>query len=197
MNRERDDARDCIELFVHYGELIQARNNGRYAEARAMAKLLISERPEMADIYRLLGDTATQKGKDKAAISHFRLYFALAEAQRGASESDAGERPVDHRMIGARLNLGIAYSRLGHYDESLEQFDLALGEAPELAAGHYYRGSTLLNLDQPEEALAEFRRALELDPDHALSAQQLEVLGFGSQCASAGRANGSEQCSTD
>ena len=83
-------------------------------------------------------------------------------------------------MIGARLNLGITYSRLGNFDESLEQFDLALREAPELAAGHYYRGSALLKLDQPEEALAEFRRALELDPDHALSAQQLEVLGFGS-----------------
>ncbi len=50
------------------------------------------------------------------------------------------------------------------FDDAIASYREALRIDPELAEAHLNLGNTLRGLNQPEEAIASFRRALELRP---------------------------------
>jgi tetratricopeptide (TPR) repeat protein len=53
------------------------------------------------------------------------------------------------------------------YPKGLESFQNAAALDPDDADTHYFLGSVLLELHQPEQALTEFQAALRLNPIHA------------------------------
>ena len=55
-------------------------------------------------------------------------------------------------------------------EAQVEEFRLQIDEEPENCVHHYNLGEALAELDQADEAKAEFERALELDKDEAFSA---------------------------
>jgi tetratricopeptide (TPR) repeat protein len=74
---------------------------------------------------------------------------------------------------------GAALLAAGRHEEALAAFGEALarrGEGPAAAADHAGRGTALANLGRLEEAKAELRKALELDPDQETARRNLEAL---------------------
>jgi len=67
----------------------------------------------------------------------------------------------------ARVDLGIAYTRMGKLDEAAASYREALGLAPNLFAAHNNYGNVLTRQGRYREALDEFRRAAELEPGRA------------------------------
>jgi tetratricopeptide (TPR) repeat protein len=67
----------------------------------------------------------------------------------------------------AVLNMGIKLYNDGDLDGALERFNQAVKENAEMADTYYYRGLVYLNKTMNTEALADFKKLLELAPDHA------------------------------
>lgn len=65
--------------------------------------------------------------------------------------------------LNALLNRGIAYAKLDQYAESIADLEIALASLED-AQGFYYRGEAYRELGGYEDALADFTRAFEIDP---------------------------------
>jgi Flp pilus assembly protein TadD len=67
----------------------------------------------------------------------------------------------------AAINLADLYRQLGRDNDGESVLRAAIAASPRDAGLHYALGLTLTRLKQPDEALAELRRAAELEPDRA------------------------------
>ena len=59
---------------------------------------------------------------------------------------------------------------------ALEMFDRVVRENPNLPDAYYYRALAYLNQGKTEEAKADFRKLLEIAPDHEKAAEAKEFL---------------------
>jgi len=76
-------------------------------------------------------------------------------------EADRGETDEDEEEEGEEVEFDL--------EAQIEEFRLQIDEEPDNCVHHYNLGEALAELDQADEAKAEFERALELDIDEAFS----------------------------
>lgn len=110
-----------------------------------------------------LGATLLQGGRPDLAMPHF--------------QNAARINPHDP---GTRLNLGATYASLGRYQESIEQYKTAipLVKDPHILAQDYSAlGYVYSRLGDYENARANYRQALQLDPSLPSVRQALQSLG--------------------
>lgn len=69
--------------------------------------------------------------------------------------------------------IGMVYARQSRWAEAMEALDTAMRIDPGYAMTFVYRGDVRLSLNDPAAAIAEYRRALALDPGNELAAQKL------------------------
>ena len=67
-------------------------------------------------------------------------------------------------MLKRYLNKGVAFFRLGRYEEALEAFDRAIELQPDYALTWWYKGVVLNELGRYEKALEACDRVIELQP---------------------------------
>jgi len=67
----------------------------------------------------------------------------------------------------ASINLADLYRQLGRDGDGQTVLRAAIAASPRAAAAHHALGLTLTRLKKPAEALSEFQRAAELEPDEA------------------------------
>jgi tetratricopeptide (TPR) repeat protein len=67
--------------------------------------------------------------------------------------------------------------QLDRFEEALASLDVAVRMTPDLPSARYNRGFALLELGRRDEAIDDFRRVLQLDPEHRLARARLEDLG--------------------
>jgi tetratricopeptide (TPR) repeat protein len=70
-------------------------------------------------------------------------------------------------MTASKEQIAINYLKSGDYKLSLEHFNSLIIENPHSPDLLGYRGAVLLNLKKKKEALLDFNRAVELDPDYS------------------------------
>jgi tetratricopeptide (TPR) repeat protein len=100
----------------------------------------------------------------------FDAGVAAFRAERWDSAAAAFERVLDERPVDvtARLYLARVYRRQGRLAEAGQVLGEAVRVAPEDAAVRREMGHLLLQTGEPVTAVAEYERALELDPESAL-----------------------------
>jgi len=79
----------------------------------------------------------------------------------------------------ARSCVGFALFARGDYDGALVEAERALALSPNLAAGYWQRGNTLIFAGQPEKGLTDLRTSLRLDPRGSNLALRLFHLAIG------------------
>ena len=62
---------------------------------------------------------------------------------------------------------GIAYGKLGHHQQSIEDYNAAISLKPHYAEDYYNRGIAYVNLSQYQPALEDFNQAIQLQQDYA------------------------------
>lgn len=90
----------------------------------------------------------------------------------------AGDKELSNNPT-VELNRGVTLHKLGQHDEAIKALNnaLALDKKGELAESiHYNLGNVQAALDHKKEAIAEYRRALRLDPKDGQARHNLEVL---------------------
>jgi cytochrome c-type biogenesis protein CcmH/NrfG len=72
--------------------------------------------------------------------------------------------------------LGMELMANGRTAEAQGEFASAVHYRPDFAPAHLYLGSALAAQNQPDQALAEFRTVLQLDPTNSSARQQIESI---------------------
>ena len=64
-------------------------------------------------------------------------------------------------------NLGIAYGRLGRYQDAVEAYKQAIKIKPDYAEAHYNLGNAYGNLGRYQDAIEAYKQAIRIKPDYA------------------------------
>ena len=97
-----------------------------------------------------------------------------ADAERYMAQLPAGET----LNVETVLNAGIKLYNEGNLDAALVQFERAVQENPGAAEPYYYRGLVHIARERSEQAAADFRKFLELAPQHEKAAEAREFLSY-------------------
>ncbi|HKJ91913.1 MAG TPA: tetratricopeptide repeat protein [Longimicrobiales bacterium] len=147
----------AIDQLITRGR--EAFERGDYVAALADFREVLEQNPQFADIRHLAGLCLSFLGQSEDA---------LAEFDRAIEQNDG--------YIEAHLNRAITLNELGRYDDAREAFDRATeaekhvgGRFPaavsaRIANGHLAVGDLYMAASAPQEAVREFRSALELRP---------------------------------
>jgi len=128
---------------------------GQVAEARSLLEQITARDPNYWLAHYNLGLIAYRAGDMNAAAQHLRRAIAV-------SSTDAEQFAL----------LGRVLFRAGKTEEAIEAMKQALGRRPRQPGYHLALGVMLASRGMDREALSEFRKELELDPNHGVARQQ-------------------------
>jgi len=100
----------------------------------------------------------------RVALGQFYANQGMFEA---AADEFAGARARDPAFVPAYVNAADALRVQGRDPEAARMLELGIEQSPRNAELHYALGLTRVRLKQPERALGEFERAMQLAPDNA------------------------------
>lgn len=131
-------------------DIVALYNQGRMHDVVRKASAAVSEFPNDAFLYNILGAANAALGNLDEAIVSF------GKAARIKPDS-----------IEAHNNLGLALGRRGRLEEAIANFETALRLDPDSGDAHNNLGAALKQVGRLEEAMACIGRAVQLVPDHA------------------------------
>ncbi|WP_114814234.1 tetratricopeptide repeat protein [Paraburkholderia kururiensis] len=137
-----------IDALLH--EAVALQQNGAYAEAEALYRDILAQRPKHFDAMQLLGALLLQSG---------RLDEGIALLKKAVS--------INGMQAPLHSNLAYAYNAQRRFSEGLASANRALALQPDFVDALNNRGNALAGLDRPADALASFERALALQPGFA------------------------------
>lgn len=121
-------------------EAISLRKNGQQQGTLEALLPLLKTAPTDPDLNYQIAWTYDSMGKESEAIS-----FYEAALKNGLKEDREG----------AFLGMGSTYRCLGEYEKSLQIFDQALAEFPEVRSFRVFRALTLYNLGRYEDSVGD------------------------------------------
>ena len=143
-----------------YEEAKRLFEEGNYDEAEPLLKTIIQQKPTYADVLNKLGFIENLKGNLEEAVKYF---------ERAVT--------INPRYTEASLNLAITYNELGEFKKAEEVMAMAAqiardkrGKLDHFVAGklaneHYRIGNIYLDFGLYDDAIEEYRKALELYPE--------------------------------
>jgi predicted O-linked N-acetylglucosamine transferase (SPINDLY family) len=123
-------------------------NNGEWAKAEHLARLILNAQADNFDALNLLGIMAAQTRRPEEAADLFRRAVAA--------------RPTD---AAAHSNYGNSLNDLKRFEEALDSYSRALKIKPDFAEAYFNRGNVLRELKRFEEALDSYACALKIKPN--------------------------------
>lgn len=123
---------------------------GEFDAAESLFFQLLRSDPAVFDTLHLMGVSCRHNGKPQQAIRYLRT----------ACDVNPGN-------ASAWLNLGNALQDVREFDAAVQSYANALALDPAMTAAHINLGNTRVLQGRAHDALAAFRKALELAPDHA------------------------------
>jgi predicted O-linked N-acetylglucosamine transferase (SPINDLY family) len=144
-------------LSEEFMQGVELHRQGRFDEAAAIYRQVLSKSPGDFDATHMLGVIALQQGR-----------FPAAQEAIGAA---LAVRPDDIAAVG---NLGTSYLRAGQFESAYRWFARALELQPDSSVSLTNVGTILHHLGRPLEAIPLLRRALSLEP---ASYETCKILG--------------------
>ncbi|HVS13710.1 MAG TPA: tetratricopeptide repeat protein [Thermoanaerobaculia bacterium] len=160
-----DEAMTQLDASKHPAILVMAARTwfqeGDIPQTLAALERGLAINPSHVDSLKLISSILINEGREE-------------EAKQYIARLPAGQK-VDPNAL---LNQGISLYNGGDLDEALVRFDQIVADYPDLADAYYYRGLVHLGKAQNEQALADFKKMLELDPDHANAGEAKQFLEY-------------------
>jgi len=190
---EADDPKRLVDIDRKMHDALGADEEGRTADAVALYRQVLAQRPEMMAASRHLafdywrsGQIATAIETLRAALTHgatpgaeIQLGSYLVEVERHQEAVAMLEKAARADPTLDALNgLGIAYGRSGRATEALAVFERALKIDPENPMIHENIGTIQLDAGQLSAARDEFVRAIRANPASAQGHAGLATVAF-------------------
>lgn len=119
---------------------------GAADEAEQLCRITIGKSPSVWQAYLNLGSLLYHRG-------NFAEALAISEPAARLSNDPA-----------LLLNLAAYQQKAGEFEKSLASLEKALEKDPSSAAGYLNLGNSLMSLGMPQEAIAAYKKARDLDP---------------------------------
>lgn len=156
------DPKDMIRVQSLIYDSMRAMTGGRWDDARRDLQRALQRDPHNKEAHKVMGMLYAEQGLDDLAVDSFR------QAMEVGSDADDDT---------ARIVLAAALMRLGLYEEAGRHFEILAGNDPLNADAWFNHGQSLRAQDRKDEAIAAFRRALELKPDLEVAREALIACG--------------------
>jgi len=157
---------------------------GRLAEAKRIARRILTDEPEHVPALHLLGVALSQQGnhtealrfidaalriEPESASMHNSRGNVLVTSKRHDEALAAFEKSIAlNPQYGLALsNVGNLYQELGRFDDAILSYDKAIALNPDDAEAFYNRGGALRKLKRFEEALSSYEKAITVRGDYA------------------------------
>jgi len=112
-------------------------------------------------------------GGDPTAYANIGFCYELAGSFEEAEDAYESGIRRDPNSAPCRVNYGLLLARRGRFNQAMHEWQVVLPPAEV----YYNMGSAYEAMDRKEQAKAEFRKALDLDPQLADARARLEQLG--------------------
>jgi arylsulfatase A-like enzyme len=188
-----DDPKRLIAVDRKLHQVIDLYSRGRYAEAAALSREVIAERPDMAEAYEHVALSLQMLERQEEAVSVLRsglgkvvadeslrrhLAQALSESGRAPEAVDV-LRPFEETGEPETLAvLGIALSDAGRNEEGERVLRRLISQDESDPKAHENLGIVLLRMGRAPEARDELRRALALNESLPIAWNTLGVAIF-------------------
>jgi Flp pilus assembly protein TadD len=156
---------------------------GRLPETAAICRRILAKQPANATVLHLLGVVEHQSGRGEQALGLIRQSVALEPRAASwhnnlgtvlhslghSAEAEAACRKaitIDPNSAPAHNNLGTILASQERIGEAIESFATSAALTPK-AETYFNLGKALLEVGRNQEALAQFRSAIDLQPDYA------------------------------
>lgn len=158
---------------------------GRYDEALAEIKTALAADPLNIEAYHNRGVIQERHGQPAAAVESYRTALryepGYEPSRRALTRLGAPAQPAPRLTGNDQQALVLAEraaeaARRGDYPAAMSHLDAAEAVAPELAVIQQYRSNVAYLMGDVAAAVDALERALELEPDNALFATNLERL---------------------
>jgi len=146
--------------------------NHSFVEAHERLGLLLSRIGRHEEASRTLRQAVGLKPKDPALRNNLGFELLLTGNLAGAEEAFQAAVRMDAGFARAYVNLGIAQSRLGRYEEALESFRIVLPEPD----AYYNLALMYRGEGKAAAAVDALRHVLAIDPEFIAAKRQLEQL---------------------
>lgn len=187
---EGKDPRLDAKIQQHLDEAYAYESTGKLKEALRQCKTVIELVPDHAEAHNLQGIILEQLGhREQAIAAYFKALdldpdfedaeLNLHEAQaelRKLEPIEAEKQPSSEDLLAAQQYLEQAYAdeEAGEPKEALQQCELAIELAPNLAEAHNLQGIIFEQLGKVEQAIAAYSEAIRLDPDFKEAGMNLQ-----------------------
>lgn len=154
-----DDPKNLVKVYERMNEATEHFQRGEYDQAIKIAEELVKERPEMKMAKDLLTRVLAQTQHGAQAES------VLREAVANGTANDAMKK-----------RLGLMLSEKGEAQKAVEILSpFANAKEPDLLNAY---GIALADLGRGREAVEQFQRVLEVDPNNAVAFQNLGIVAL-------------------
>jgi tetratricopeptide (TPR) repeat protein len=142
----------ALALFISFSAPLMAQKTTDKKDSKqtAQAAKKKAEPVKNADYWFDRGALCATYGNDKAAIKYFQQVIKL-----------------DPKRSGAYFEQGISYGQLGQFEKAIPLINKAIGMEPENGLYIYGRGRVHLLAGDQDKAMADFKKAAELDDEDA------------------------------
>ena len=188
-----DDPKSLLALDGKIFATVEAFSNGRTAEALALARAIVAERPAMALGRALLAQTLLESGRRQEALAEMRraradgvttdgllrqLSQTLSEEGQSAEALAVLAALVAAGDLDARIARALALSEGGRNEEARRELEAILAAHPNEPHALENAALVALRLGRPTEARELARRAVERSPGLARAWNDLGVALF-------------------
>jgi tetratricopeptide (TPR) repeat protein len=183
LNQQDNNAQQSQSLREEIALLSRRMDAGDAAAARAIYLDAIARAPEDFDLYSNFADFLSSIGALKEALIQWETleqlmpFYFLPYFQEGRLRERQGELAAARSafaqalalhpgMAPAWYELGNIDASQGHYDAALKEVDRAAQLEPAQGVFQACAGKLLSKMNRPQEAIARYRQAVEVQPDY-------------------------------
>jgi tetratricopeptide (TPR) repeat protein len=110
------------------------------------------------------------------------LYYQVKQDLEAAEKMFKLAYKKDSGNLESLIMLGDIYTEQGNFEGAIRTYEYLLNVEPDNADCHNYMGYLLWQLDKNEEAVAAYRKAIELDPNNPVAFNNLGVIFLDEHC---------------
>lgn len=148
-----------------------------FDKLKASWELLDEEKLEQAQKFKERGTKFYSQGKYRLALDKYNAIVSLLEFAKPSKADEEGGKELAEKygemLVAAWLNSALASQKLGEMAEVIKCCDKVLEKRPDNVKAIYRKAQALQSRKDFDEAIDEYRRVLELEPDNKAAVQQI------------------------
>lgn len=142
---------------------------GKYSAAAKTAKLLLQKEPRNPELHYLLGQAYLKDGKPELALMEFKTVNDIGQFGGYVPETEF------------RTEIAELFRRFNQPEEALKEYLLLIKRLPESPEYLYQAGTLFEERGNTDRATGFYRKAVEIDPKHALAHFRLGLILYRSK----------------